>query len=65
MMNEIIWKWIGTFAFLTAWILVMVYPTQVNIRYVVTMYTVVLIIFRWIDTPQSDSALQSNIKHTG
>lgn len=59
-MKDITWKWIGTFSFLVGWILIMIYPEQVNIRYIATIYTIVLIIFRWIDSPKSNFVLQSN-----
>jgi len=46
-MKEIYWKWIGTIAFVTAYALVIIYPEQVNIKYLATVYTVALLLFNW------------------
>ena len=48
-MKEIYWKWIGTIAFVTAYALVIIYPEQVNIKYLATVYTVALLLFNWTD----------------
>ena len=41
------WKWISTIAIILLWTLIMIFPDKTSIRFVATIYTIMLLLFRW------------------